>query len=183
MFVWVKWTSCFLAGTGSGIRKSSSASNPELSRCILAWSTSKFGIDRIIQTKVVLVWYGCVWHVPIEITVSLYGTVDKQREIPFFIPGSRCAIHTLISPDVDIFVRLTALSHPGFVSDDVKVFKRGSQLILIYGAICVVSASSSPVSRVISKPKEVRSFDEVGLPVRGIAIDSSVVIVKHRVFL
>ena len=76
---------------------------------------------------VVLVWYGCVWHVPIEITVSLYGTVDKQREMPLFIQGSRCAIHTLISPDVEIFVRLTALSHPGFVSDDVKVFKRGSQ--------------------------------------------------------
>ena len=154
----------------------------------MAWVHRNLGLTALYKPK--LSSFGTaafgmfpLMHVPIEITVSLYGTVDKQREMPFFIPGSRCAIHTLISPDVDIFAPSTALSHPGFVSDDVKVFKRGFQVICIYGAICVVSASSSPVSRVISKPKEVGSFDELGLPVPGIAIDSSVVIVKHEVFL
>ena len=83
----------------------------------------------------------------------------------FFIPGPCCAIHTLISPDVHIFVRSTVIGHYGYLSNDVEVFKRGSQVICMYGTICVVSASSSPVSRVISEPKEVRSFHEVGLPI------------------
>ena len=66
----------------------------------------------------------------------------------------------------------------GYVSDDIKIFKRGSQVICIDGAICVIPASSSPVSRVISEPKEVGSFDEVGLPIWGITADGLVVIVK-----
>ena len=107
-----------------------------------------------------------------------------QRKMPFFIPGFHCAILTLISPDVHIFKRST-FSHiiGGYVTDDVKVFKRGSQVICIYGAICVVSASSSPVSRVISEPKQVGSFDEVGLPVWIITADSLVVIIKRDIFL
>ena len=106
-----------------------------------------------------------------------------REKMPFFIRCECSAIHTLISPDVDIFVRSTGVSFQGYVSNDVKVFKRGSQVICVYGAICVVSASSSPVSRVISEPKEVGSFDEVGLPIWGITADGLVVIVKHDVLL
>ena len=98
---------------------------------------------------------------------------------PFSIPGSRCAVHTLISPDVHIFVRSTVIGHYGYLSNDVEVFKRGSQVICMYGTICVVSASSSPVSRVISEPKEVESFHEVCLPIWGITADGLVVIVKY----
>ena len=94
----------------------------------------------------------------------------------------QCNSHTHF-PDVDIFVGSTGVSFQGYVSNDVKVFKRGSQVICVYGAICVVSASSSPVSRVISEPKEVGSFDEVGLPIWGITADGLVVIVKHDVLL
>ena len=90
-----------------------------------------------------------------------------QRITAFFIPCKCSAVHTLISPDVDIFVRSTGVCFQGYVFNDVKVFKRGSQVICVYGAICVVSASSSPVSRVISEPKEVGSFDEVSLPIWG----------------
>ena len=82
-----------------------------------------------------------------------------EADVSFLIPCGRSAILTFISPDVDIFVRSTGLSHREYVSDDVKVFKRSSQVICIYGAICVVSTSSSPVSRVISEPKKVGSFD------------------------
>ena len=53
----------------------------------------------------------------------------------------------------------------------------------MYGAICVVSASSSPLSRAISEPKEVRSFDKVGLPIWGITADGCVVVVKHDFIL
>ena len=102
-----------------------------------------------------------------------------ERMKSFFIPGSRCAIHTLISPDVHIFVRSTVIGHYGYLSNDVEVFERGSQVICTYGAICLVSASSSPVSRVISEPKEVGSFHEVGLPIWGITADGLVVIVKY----
>ena len=97
----------------------------------------------------------------------------------FFIPGPCCAIHTLISPDVHIFVRSTVIGHYGYLSNDVEVFKRGSQVICTYGAICLVSASSSPVSRVISEPKEVGSFHEVGLPIWGITADGLIVTVKY----
>ena len=102
-----------------------------------------------------------------------------QADNSFLIPCSRSAILAFISPDVDIFVRSTGIYYRGYVSDDVKVFKGGSQVICIYGAICVVSTSSSPVSRLISEPKEVGSFDEVGLPIWGITADGLVIIVKH----
>ena len=92
-------------------------------------------------------------------------------------------MHALISSDVHIFLGSTDTWHRGYLSDDIKIFKRGSQVICIYGAICVVPASSSPVSRVISEPKEVGSFDEVGLPIWGITADGLVVIVKWDVLL
>ena len=44
-------------------------------------------------------------------------------------------------PDVQIFVRSTDIYRRGYLSDDIKIFKRGSQLICLYGAISVVSAS------------------------------------------
>ena len=108
-----------------------------------------------------------------------------ERTKSFSIPGRCCAIHAFISPDVDKLVVSTATCHGGYVSDDIKVLKRGSQVIRIYGSVCVVSASSSPVSRAISEPKEVRPFDEVRLPVWGITADCTgiSVIVKHDVFL
>ena len=108
-----------------------------------------------------------------------------QRVNSFSIPGRCCAIYAFISPDVDKLVLSTATCNRGCVSDDVKVLKRGSQVIRIYGAVCVVSASSSPVSRAISEPKEVRPFDEVRLPVWGITTDCTriSIIVKHDVLL
>ena len=132
------------------------------------------------MSKVVLARYGRLACVEIAGPMGKVR-VDMQRITAFFIPCKCSAIHTLISPDVDIFVRSTDVYHRGYVFNDVKVFKRGSQVICVYGAICVVSASSSPVSRVISEPKEVGSFDEVGLPIWGITADGLVVIVKHDV--
>ena len=136
----------------------------------------------MVESKVVLAMYGRLACVKITGEMG-YRSVDMQRENVFFIRCECSAIHTLISPDVDIFVRSTDVYHRGYVFNDVKVFKRGSQVICVYGAICVVSASSSPVSRVISEPKEVGSFDEVGLPIWGITADGLVVIVKHDVLL
>ena len=106
-----------------------------------------------------------------------------QRVNSFSIPGRCCAIYAFISPDVDKLELSTGTYHRGYVSDNVKVVKQGSQVIRIYGAVCVVSASSSPVSRAISEPKEVRPFDEVRLPVWGITADCTgiSVIVKHDV--
>ena len=134
------------------------------------------------MSKVVLARYGRLACVEIAGQMG-YRSVDMQRVTAFFIRCECSAIHTLISPDVDIFVRSTGVYHRGYVFNDVKVFKRGSQVICVYGAICVVSASSSPVSRVISEPKEVGSFDEVGLPIWGITTDALVVIVEHDVLL
>ena len=136
----------------------------------------------MVVSKVVLAIYGRLACVEIAGQMG-YRSVDMQRDNAFFIRCECSAIHTLISPDVDIFVRSTGVCFQGYVSNDVKVFKRGSQVICVYGAICVVSASSSPVSRVISEPKEVGSFDEVGLPIWGITADGLVVIVKHDVLL
>ena len=134
------------------------------------------------MSKVVLARYGRLACV--EITGPMGKIrVDMQRITAFFIPCKCSAIHTLISPDVDIFVRSTGVYFQGYISNDVKVFKRGSQVVCVYGAICVVSASSSPVSRVISEPKEVGSFDEVSLPIWGTTADGLVVIVKHDVLL
>ena len=134
------------------------------------------------MSKVVLARYGRLACVEIAGPMGMIR-VDMQRITAFFIPCKCSAIHTLISSDVDIFVRSTGVFFQGYVSNDVKVFKRGSQVVCVYGAICVVSASSSPVSRVISEPKEVGSFDEVGLPIWGITADGLVVIVKHDVLL
>ena len=108
-----------------------------------------------------------------------------QRRRSFSIPGRCCAIYAFVSPDVNKLVLSTATCHCGYVSDDVKVLKRGSQVIRIYGAVCIVSASSSPVSRAISEPKEGRTFDEVRLPVWGVTADCTriSVIVKHNVVL
>ena len=130
------------------------------------------GICRSVQPKVVLVIFGWVYLTSVKLARSAIGTVHMQRNRSF-IPCPCCTIHTLISPSS------TAIGHYGYVSDDIKVFKRGSQVIRIYCAICVVSASSSPVSRVISEPKEVRSFHEVGLPIWSITADGLVVIVKY----
>ena len=102
-----------------------------------------------------------------------------ERMKSFLIPRLCRAIHTLVSPDVHIFIRSTATVPFGYLSNDVEVFKRGSQVICTYGAICLVSASSSPVSRVISEPKEVGSFHEVGLPIWGITADGLIVTVKY----
>ena len=161
------------------------ASNPNLGGVILAWSTTEFRIyiTIIIKTKVVLAIHSRVCSASIEITAILVITINMERINSFFVPCLRCAIHTLISPYVHIFVRSTDINHRGYVSDEIKIFKRGSRVICIYDAICVVSAGSSPVSRVISKPKEVRSFDEVGLPIWGVTADGWVVLVKHDVFL
>ena len=161
------------------------ASNPNLGGVILAWSTTEFRIYiiNIIKTKVVLAKHSRVCSASIEITAILEITINMERINSFFVPCLRCAIHTLISPNVHIFVRSTDIYHRGYVSDEIKTFKQGSRVICIYDAICVVSAGSSPVSRVISKPKEVRSFDEVGLPIWGITADGWVVLVKHDVFL
>ena len=161
------------------------ASNPNLGGVILAWSTTEFRIYRTIRikTKVVLAIHSRVCSASIEITAILVITIDMERIISFLIPCPCGTIHTLISPNVHTFVRSTDIYHRGYVSDEIKIFKRGSQVICIYDAICVVSAGSSPVSRVISKPKEVRSFDEVGLPIWGITADGWVVLVKHDVFL
>ena len=134
------------------------------------------------MSKVVLARYGRLACVEIAGPIGKIR-VDMQRITAFFIHCECSAIHTLISPDVDIFVRSTGVFFQGYVSNDVKVFKRGSQVVCVYGAICVVSASSSPVSRVISEPKEVGSFDKVGLPIWGITADGLVVIVKHDVLL
>ena len=159
------------------------ASNPNLGGVILTWSTTEFRIYIIIKSKVVLAIYSRVCYASIEITASLEITINMERIFSFFVPCLRCAIHTLISPNVHIFVRSTDFYHRGYVSDEIKIFKQGSRVICIYDAIWVVSAGSSPVSRVISKPKEVRSFDEVGLPIWGITADGWVVLVKHDVFL
>ena len=161
------------------------ASNPNLGGVILAWSTTEFRIYTTItiKTKVVLAIHSRVCSASIEITVILVMTIDMERINSFLIPRPCGTIHTLISSDVHIFVGSTDIYHRGYVSDDIKIFKRGSQVICIYDTICVVSASSSPVSWVISEPKEVRSFDEVGLPIWGITADGWVVLVKHDVFL
>ena len=134
------------------------------------------------MSKVVLARYGRLAYVEIAGPMGMIR-VDMQRITAFFIPCKCSAVHTLISPDVDIFVRSTGVFFQGYVSNDVKVFKQGSQVVCVYGAICVVSASSSPVSRVISEPKEVGSFDEVSLPIWGTTADGLVVIVKHDVLL
>ena len=136
----------------------------------------------MVVSKVVLAMYGRLACVEIAGQTDMIR-VDMQRVSAFFIRCECSAIHTLISLDVDVFVRSTGFCRGRCVCNDVKVFKRGSQVICVYGAICVVSASSSPVSRVISEPKEVGSFDEVGLPIWGITADGLVVIVKHDVLL
>ena len=136
----------------------------------------------MVVSKVVLAMYSRLACVEIAGQTDMIR-VDMQRVSAFFIRCECSAIHTLISPDVDVFVRSTGVHRGRYVCNDVKVFKRGSQVICVYGAICVVSASSSPVSRVISEPKEVGSFDEVGLPIWGITADGLVVIVKHDVLL
>ena len=88
-----------------------------------------------------------------------------QRINPFHVPLCFGTIHTLISPDVDMFVWPTGGYSRRHVYDDVKVFKGCSQAICLHGTTCLVSARSSPVSRMISEPKEVCSFDKVGLPI------------------
>ena len=161
-----------------------SASDPELSRICWVWGTTESGICTKVISKVVLAWNGHVCFYPIEITATTStGTVYMKRVASFLIPCCRSAIHTLISSNVDIFVRSTGLYFCGHVSDDVKVFKWGSQVICIYGAICVVSASSSPVSRMISEPKEVRSLNQVGLPIWIVTADGLVFVVKHDILL
>ena len=156
------------------------ASNPNLGGVILAWSTTEFRIYRtiMIKTKVVLAIHSRVCSASIEITAILVITIDMERIISFLIPCPCGTNHTLVSSDVHIFVGSTDIFHRGYVSDDIKIFKRGSQVICIYDTICVVSASSSPVSWVISEPKEVGSFHEVRLPIWGITTDGLVIIVK-----
>ena len=107
----------------------------------------------------------------IEIADTRKRTVHMERPNSFLIPCCCGTIHALISPDVDEFVLSTAIWNCRYVSDDVKVLNRGSQVIRIYGFVCVISASSSPVSRAISEPKKGRTSDEVRLPVWGISAD------------
>ena len=89
----------------------------------------------------------------------------------FFIPGLCRAICTLISPDVDKLVFLTAAYLSGDDFDDVEVLKCGPQVIRVYRAVCVVLASSSPMSRVFSEPNKIMSWNQIRLPVGSITAD------------
>jgi len=139
----------------------------------------------MVISKVVLVSNDITTLISIEITTKASWTVDMQRIRTFPIPGSCRAIRTFISPDVDKLVLLAAACYRGYDSDDIEVFKWGSQIIRIYRAVCVVSASSSPVSRVISEPKKITPCYQIRLPVWGIAAERTWVhvIVKDNVTL
>ena len=139
----------------------------------------------MVISKVVLVYKDITTLTSVEIATMANWTVDMQRKSTFLIPGSCRAIRTFISPDVDKLVLLAAACYRGCDSDDVEVFKWGSQIIRIYRAVCVVSASSSPVSRVISEPKKITPCYQIRLPVWGIAAERTWVhvIVKDNVTL
>ena len=153
------------------------ASNPNLGGVILAWSTTEFRIYTtiIIKTKVVLAIHSRVCSASIEITTILIITINMEKKISFFIPFVSCNSHTHF-PDCSHMRADDKFLPPRVRLLWYQSLNRGSQVICIYCAICVVSSSSSPVSRVISEPKEVRSFQEVCLPIWVVTADGLVVI-------
>ena len=139
----------------------------------------------MIISKVVLASNDITTLISVEIAFMANWTVDMQRKRTFQIPGSCRAIRTFISPDVDKLVLLAAACYRGCDCDDIEVFKWGSQIIRINQAVCVISASSSPVSRVISEPNKITPCYQIHLPVWGIAPERTWVhvIVKDNVIL
>ena len=106
------------------------------------------------------------FSIPYKPNLSAY-----EITLPDPLPFKSQNFYTHICLDVDIFVRSTDIYNRGYVSDDSIVFKRGSKVIRIRFADYGVLTSSSLVSRVISEPKEVGSFDEIRLPIWGVTAD------------